>query len=72
MWALTILRNHSECDNTAGILNKLNDVVVRELDDGAPVDRRDSISNVQQAAAVGGTALNDSANFVWNNWDGRS
>lgn len=37
-----------------------------ELDDGAPVDRRDAISDVQQAAAVGGTALDDSADFVRN------
>lgn len=36
---LTILGNHSEGDHTAGFLDKLDNVVVRELDDGAPVDR---------------------------------
>lgn len=68
---LTVLGNHSEGDNIAGLLDKLDNVIVRELDDGAPVDRWDTISDVQQAAAVGGTAFNDSANFVWNNWKSR-
>ena len=63
----TVLRNHSEGDNIAGFLDKLNNVIVRELNDRAPVDCRDTNSDVQQAAAVGGTAFNDSANFVWNN-----
>lgn len=71
MWALTILWNHSEGDNIAGILNKLNNVIVRELDNGASVDRWDTISDVQQTTAVGWTSFNDSANFVWNNWNGR-
>lgn len=68
---LTVLGNHSEGDNVAGILDKLNNVIVRELNDGAPVDRWDTISDVQQAAAVGGAAFNDPANFVWNDWNGR-
>lgn len=68
MRALTILRNHSEGDNVAGLLDKLDNVIVRELDDGAPVDRWDTISDVQQAAAVGGTAFNNAADLVRNNW----
>ncbi len=68
---LTVLGNHSEGDNIAGILDKLNNVIVRELNDGAPVNRWDTISNMQQATAVRGTAFNDSANFVRNNWNGR-
>lgn len=67
MRALTVLRDHSEGDDVAGVLDKLDDVVVRELDDGAPVDRRDTISDVQQATAVGGTAFNNAANLVRNN-----
>lgn len=67
MRALTVLRDHSEGDDVAGILDKLDDVIVRQLDDGAPVDRRDTISDVQQATAVGGTAFNNAANLVRNN-----
>lgn len=67
---LTILRNHSQGDDSPGILDELNNVTVRELDDGAAIDRRDTVSNVQQAAAVSGTALNDPANFVRDNWKG--
>lgn len=64
---LTVLRNNSEGDNVASILDKLNNVIVRQLDDGAPVNCRDTISNMQKATAVGGTAFNDSANFMWDN-----
>lgn len=66
--ALTVLGNHSEGDDIACFFDQLDDVVVGELDDGAPVDRWDAISDVQQAAAVGGTALDDSADFVRNDW----
>lgn len=65
---LTVLRNHSEGDDIARVLDKLDDVIVRELDDGAPVDCWDPIPDVQQAAAVGGTSLDDAADFVRNNW----
>lgn len=68
MGTLTVLRNHSEGDNIACILDKLDDVIVRELDDGAPVDCWDTIPDVQQATAVGGTSLDDAADFVRNNW----
>lgn len=64
---LTVLRNHSQGDDSPRILDELNNVTVRELNDGAAIDRRDTVSNVQQAAAVSGTALYDSANFVRNN-----
>ena len=64
---LTVLRNYSESDHVAGLLDQLHDVVVRELDDRAPVDGRDAISDVQQAAAVRGTAFDDPANFVRDN-----
>lgn len=67
----TILRNHSEGDHVAGLLDEQHNVVVRELDDGAPVDRWDTISDVQQAAAIRGTAINDSPDFVWNDWNGK-
>lgn len=63
---LTVLRHHRQGDDAAGILDELHDVVVGELDDGAPVDRRDAIPHVQQAAAVGGAALDDPADFVRN------
>lgn len=63
---LTVLRNHSEGDHTAGFLDKLDNVIVRELDDGAPVDRRDTISDMQQATSVGGTAFDNAANLVRN------
>lgn len=43
---------------------------MRELNDGATVDCRDTISDVQQATAVGWAAVNDSANFVRDNWKG--
>lgn len=66
MWALTILRNHSEGDNGTGILDKLDNVTVRELNDRAPVYGRDAISDVQQATAVSGAALDDAADFMWN------
>lgn len=66
VWALTVLRNHSEGDNGASILDKLDYVAVRELNDRAPVDGRDAISDVQQATAVSGAALDDAANFMWN------
>lgn len=69
---LTILRNNSEGDNIASILDELNNVIVRELDDGASIDRWDTISHMQQATAVGGTAFDDSANFVRDNWKGRN
>lgn len=39
MKARTILRHHGEGDNVASLLDKLHNVIVRELDDGAPVDR---------------------------------
>lgn len=66
--SLTVLRNHREGDDTASLLDKLDNVVVRELDDGAPVDRRDAVANVQQATSVSGTALDDAANLVRNHW----
>lgn len=66
MWALTILRNHSEGDNGASILDKLDNVTVRELNDRAPVYGRDAISDVQQATAVSGATLDDAADFMWN------
>lgn len=73
-WAVcvrTILRNHSEGNNGASLLDELDNVTVRELDDRASVYSRDAISHVQQAAAVGGAALDDAADFMWNHWNKR-
>lgn len=67
-WTLTVLGNHSERDDGASVLDELHDVVVRELNDGAPVYGWDAISYMQQAAAVGGTALDDAADFMRNHW----
>lgn len=68
VWILTILRNHSQGDNTASILDQLDDVTVRELNDRAPVYSWDPIADMQKATAVSGTALNDAADFMWNHW----
>lgn len=43
---LTVLWNNCECDDAAGILDELNNVIVGELDDGAPIDCRDAISDM--------------------------
>lgn len=66
--ALTVLRNHREGDNTAGLLDELDNVVVRELNDWAAVDRWDTIADMQQATSVGGTALDNTADLVRNHW----
>lgn len=66
--ALTVLRNHREGDNTAGLLDELDNVVVRELNDWAAVDRWDTIADMQQATSVGGTALDNAADLVRNHW----
>lgn len=65
---LTILWNHGQGDNISCILDKLYNVTVRKLDDGAPIDRRDTISDVKEATAVSGTAVDDTTNFVWDDW----
>lgn len=69
VWARTILRNHSEGDNGASLLDKLDNVAVRELNDRASVYGRDAISHMQQATAVSGTALDDASDFMWNHWN---
>lgn len=68
---LTVFRNNGESDNIAGFLDKLNNVAVRQLDDRLAVDRWDTIADMEEAAAVSGTAFDDSTNFVWYNWEGK-
>lgn len=42
----TILGDHSERDHVAGLLDELDDVIVRELQDGAAVDGWDAVADV--------------------------
>lgn len=43
---LTILRNYRERDSIAGIFNKLHNVAVRELNDGAAINSRDTVTHI--------------------------
>lgn len=61
---LTVFGHHSEGDRIAGVLDELDDVVVRQLHDGLAVDGRDAVAHPHPAQAVGGAALDDAADLV--------
>lgn len=60
----TILRHNSEGDRSAGILDELDDIVVRQLHDGLAVDSRDTVSHLHLTYTVCRAALNNTANLV--------
>lgn len=60
----TIFRHHSEGHSIAGVLDELDDVVVRQLHNGATVDGRDTVSHLHLTQAVRGAALDDAADLV--------
>lgn len=60
----TVFRHHSEGDTGACIFDELDDVVVRQLHDGQAVDSRDTVSHLHLTYAVGGAALNNTADLV--------
>lgn len=62
--SLTFLRYDPQGDAEACILDQLNDVGVRHVDDGLTVHCQYPVSHLQLPAAVGWAALNDAANFM--------
>lgn len=60
----TVFRHNSEGDRIAGILDELDDIVMRQLHDGAAVDSRDTISHLHLTYAVCWAALDNTANLV--------
>lgn len=64
--SLTFLRYDPQGDAEARVLDQLNDVGVRHVDDGLAVHRQDPVSHLQLPAAVGRAALDDAANFMWH------
>lgn len=61
---LAVFGNHSERDSVTGVFDKLDDVAVRELNDGLTVHGGYAVAHAQQAAAVGRAALDYAANFM--------
>ena len=64
--SLTFLRYDPQGDAEARVLDQLNDVGVRHVDDGLAVHRQDPVSHLQLPAAVRRAALDDAANFMWH------
>lgn len=64
--SLTFLRYDPQGDAEARVLDQLNDVGVRHVDDRLAVHRQYPVSHLQLPAAVGRAALDDAANFMWH------
>lgn len=64
---LTFFSNDCQCDSDSGIFDQLNNIIMRQVNNGLPIHRRDVISDFQFSTAISWTPLYDSANFMRNN-----
>jgi len=61
---LTFLRDDPQGDAEAGVLDQLDDVGVRHVDDGLAVHGQDAVAHLQLPAAVGRASLDDAPDFM--------
>ena len=66
---LTFLWDDLQSDAEARVLDQLDDVGVRHVDDGLAVDGQDAVAHLQLGAAVRRTALDDASDLVWHGWE---